>query len=217
MKDCPKLGSLFAIVERQEAEAREEETSKIGSLQILNALKAKPMPKTTSKGLMYVEAYINGKPTRALVDTGATHNFVNEEEAKRVGLQWTKGEGWLKAVNAKAQPLNGLSRGVDLRLGTWKGQVDFSVAPMDDFKVVLGMDFLRQVTAIPMPSFSTVYILEKGSPCMVPTLETPNERPNGGAKTLSAMQVAKGVKKGEPTFLAVLKVDDKMEGHVVRY
>ncbi|CAH9095580.1 unnamed protein product [Cuscuta europaea] len=211
VKDCPKLGSLSAIVEQQEAEARDEETSKMGSLQILNALKAKPMPTTTSKGLMYVEAYINGKPTRALVDTGATHNFVTEEEAKRVGLQWSRGEGWLKTVNAKAQPLNGVARGVNLRLGAWKGQVDFSVAPMDDFKVVLGMDFLRQVTAIPMPSFSTVCILEKGSPCMIPTLETPNERPSG-AKTLSAMQVAKGVKKGEPTFLAVLKVDDETEG-----
>ena len=50
----------------------------MGSLQLLNALKAKPVPKTPqSKGLMYVEA---------LVDIDATHNFVSEDEAKRLEL-----------------------------------------------------------------------------------------------------------------------------------
>ncbi|CAA0820038.1 Uncharacterized mitochondrial protein AtMg00860 [Striga hermonthica] len=78
---------------------------------------------------------------------------------------------------------------VELHLGTWQGRVNFSVAPMDDFKVVLGMDFLRQVTMLPMPSFSTVCILEKGSPCMVPTIEGDHGSPS---KQLSAMQLAKG-------------------------
>ncbi|XP_031106210.1 uncharacterized protein LOC116010851 [Ipomoea triloba] len=207
MRDCPKLGSLSAILEQHEAKMQEEEeASKMGSLQLLNALNAKTMPTTKSKGLMYVEALINGKPTKALVDTGATHNFMTEEEARRLGLHWTKGEGWLKTVNARAQPLHGTARGVELGLGTWRGLVNFSVAPMDDFKVVLGMDFLRQVAAIPMPSFSTMCILEKGSPCMIPTVEAPEKRANEAAQ-LSAMQVTKGIKKGEPTFLAVLDMD----------
>ena len=30
-----------------------------------------------------------------------------------------------------------------MRIGLWEGKVDFMVAPMDDFKVVLKMDFLR--------------------------------------------------------------------------
>ena len=34
-------------------------------MQLLNALKAKPMPKMPqSKGLMYVEAFVNGKAPR---------------------------------------------------------------------------------------------------------------------------------------------------------
>ena len=38
-------------------ENEQEDDAKVGSLQLLNALKAKPMPKTPqSKGLMYVEA-----------------------------------------------------------------------------------------------------------------------------------------------------------------
>ncbi|KAI3451352.1 hypothetical protein Pfo_008017 [Paulownia fortunei] len=132
----------------------QKETSNIRSIRLLNALNAKLLPATSSKGLMYVEAYVSGKPTKALT------------------------------VNANAQPLNGVVKNVELCLGTWKDQVDFSVAPMDDFKVVLGMDFLRKVTTIPMPSFNSVCILEK-------------ER--------LAMQITKGVKRGKPTYLATLK------------
>ncbi|KAI3459096.1 hypothetical protein Pfo_015759 [Paulownia fortunei] len=188
MSNCPKLGSLSAMVERNEAAATMDEgTSNIRSIRLLNALNAKPLPATSSNGLIHVEAYISGKPTKALVDTGATHNFITEEEANRLGLRL---------------------KNVELRLGTWKGQVDFSVAPMDDFKVVLGMDFLRKVTAIPMPSFSSVCILEKGAPCMIPTID-PIEGHSQGTKAesrqLSAMQITKGVKRGEPTYLATLK------------
>ncbi|KAL6320381.1 hypothetical protein AAG906_007078 [Vitis piasezkii] len=65
--------------------------ARVGSLQLLNALKAKLVPKTPqSKGLMYVEALVNGKATKVLVDTGITHNFVSEDEAKRLELQASK-------------------------------------------------------------------------------------------------------------------------------
>lgn len=69
-----KLGTLAAMVEGQEGR-REEESAEIGSLRLLNALKAKPSPKPTkSEGLMYVEAKWNGKPASVILDTGATHN-----------------------------------------------------------------------------------------------------------------------------------------------
>ena len=43
-------------------EKENEGNAQVGSLQLLNALKAKPIPKTPqSKGLMYVEAVVNGK------------------------------------------------------------------------------------------------------------------------------------------------------------
>lgn len=71
----------------------------VGSMQLLNALKVKSMPKASqSKGLMYVEALMNGKPTKTLVDTSATHNLVLEDKAKRLELQASKKEGWLKAI-----------------------------------------------------------------------------------------------------------------------
>ena len=165
----------------------------MGSLQLLNALKVKPMPKTPqSKGLMYVEA---------LVNTGATHNFVSEDEARRLELQASKEGEWLKAINSAAKPSHGVARGVTMHIGSWEGRVDFTVVPMDDFKMVLGMDFLQKVKVVPLPFLPSMAILEEEKSCMVTTVI------EGTLKTpiLSAMQVKKGLKRKEVTYLAALK------------
>ena len=72
---------------------------------------------------------------------------------------------------------------------------------MDDFKIVIGMDFLRQVKVVSVPFLRLMAILEEEAPCMVPTIT------EGKAKTtmLSAMQLEKGLKKNEVTYLAALK------------
>ncbi|KAK2996074.1 hypothetical protein RJ640_002657 [Escallonia rubra] len=166
-RDCPRQGKLNALVE--ENEELEEGAVHMGSLQILNALHAKAVVKvptgkgqaSTGKGLLYVEAKLNGKLAQVMVDTGATHNFVTMEESKRLGLQVVGGGGWLKSFNTNAKPLQGAARQVEMCLGSWKGLVDFSVAPMDDFKVVIGLDFLRQVNALVSPYSNAVHILEK--------------------------------------------------------
>ncbi|VVB12726.1 unnamed protein product [Arabis nemorensis] len=62
-------------MENRETETPEEPPSKIGSLQLLHALQANPVVKPMSKGLMYVEARINDKPTQVMVDTGPTHKL----------------------------------------------------------------------------------------------------------------------------------------------
>ncbi|RVW51387.1 hypothetical protein CK203_094744 [Vitis vinifera] len=59
------------------------------------------------------QALVNGKATKAIVYTGATHNFVSEDEAKRLELQASKEGGWLKAVNSVAKPSHGVVRGGD--------------------------------------------------------------------------------------------------------
>ena len=137
--NCPKRKALKTMIEEKEKEG----DAHVRSLQLLNALKVKLVPKMPqSKELMYVEALVNGKATTALVDIGVTHNFVSEDEAKRLKLQASKEGGWLNAVNSVAKPSHGVARGVAMHIGSWKGMVDFIVALMDDFKMVLGMDFL---------------------------------------------------------------------------
>ena len=150
---------------------QEGDNAHMGLMQLLNALKvnqAKEQPQ--SKGLMYMEAKVNGMTTKAMIDIGATHNFVLKEEAKRLKLQTSKEVGWLKAVNSTAKQSQGVARGVTMKIGPWEGEVDFMVAPMDDFKIVIGMDFLRQVKVVPMPFLRSIAILEEEAPCMIPTI-----------------------------------------------
>lgn len=81
------------------------------------------------------------------------------------------------------------------------GVTSLTVAPLDDFKIILGIDFLTSAKAIPMPHLGVVDIMKEGSPCMMsvergePTKE----------KALSAIQLKKGVKHRESSYLAVLK------------
>ena len=41
---------------------------------------------------------------------------------------------------------------------------------MDDFKMVLGMDFLRKVKVLPLPFLCSMAILKEEKPCMVLTI-----------------------------------------------
>ena len=90
-----------------------------------------------------------------------------------------------------------------MKIGPWEGKVDFTVAPMDDFKIVIRMDFLRQVKVVPIPFLRSMAILEEKAPCMVPTITEGKVR----TAMLSAMQLEKGLKKNEVTYLAALKED----------
>ncbi|GKC67303.1 putative retrotransposon gag domain, aspartic peptidase domain protein, partial [Tanacetum coccineum] len=150
----------------------------MGSIRILNAIKVKTeVPKVVGKGLQYMEATINGVKVCALVDSGATHNFVADDEAKRLGINATKGSGSIKAVNSLAKAIHGVAKDVWEKIGEWEGRIDLSVVPMDDFNVVLGLEFLDKRDA------------------------------KSGVKTLSAMQFKKGFNKCEPCYLAVIRLE----------
>ncbi|TYK18540.1 reverse transcriptase [Cucumis melo var. makuwa] len=68
-----------------------------------------------------------------MVDSGATHNFITEAEAKRLRLSWEKDLGRMKVVNFVALPIVELVKRTVIKLRGWKGLVDFVVVKMDDF------------------------------------------------------------------------------------
>lgn len=53
---------------------------------------------------MYVKVVLNGNSTKAMVDTGATHNFLAKREGEWLGLVLSKEHSHMKAVNSKANP-----------------------------------------------------------------------------------------------------------------
>ncbi|GFY85964.1 carbohydrate-binding protein [Actinidia rufa] len=173
---------------KDDEEEPHQEEAKVGSLRLLNAIKAKVgKTKAPRKGRMYMEAKIRSFNTSALIDTDSSHNFIEVKEAKRLGLQLKEEQGWIKAVNTEARPIYGVARDVRLYIGDWCGQVDFTVVPMNDYPIVLGMEFLDRVRAFPIPFAETMCIMGEGSACTVPLAREALLK----SKTLSAMQLSK--------------------------
>ncbi|GJT67301.1 putative retrotransposon gag domain, aspartic peptidase domain protein [Tanacetum coccineum] len=89
----------------------------VGSIRILNAIKLKTeVPKVVGKGLQYVEATINGVKVRAFVDSGTTHNFMADDEAKRLGINATKRSGTIKTVNSSAKAIHGVAKDIRAKI-----------------------------------------------------------------------------------------------------
>ena len=63
-----------------------------------------------------------------------------------------KDTGKMKVVNSTALPVVGIVKRAEIQLGGWSGFVDFVVVGMDDFDVVLGMEFLLEHQVIMMPA-----------------------------------------------------------------
>ncbi|GKD56641.1 hypothetical protein Tco_1290028, partial [Tanacetum coccineum] len=74
---------------------------------------------------------------------------------------------------------------------------------MDDFKVVIGLEFLDKIRAFPIPFTNSLCILDGRKTCMVST----EQDAKSGAKTLSAMQFKKEFNKSEPCYLAVTRLE----------
>ncbi|GFY81592.1 hypothetical protein Acr_01g0014010 [Actinidia rufa] len=100
--------------------------------------------------------------TRVLIDTGASHNFIEVNEAKRLGLQLKEEQGWIKVVNTEARLIYGVARDVRLHIGDW-------------------------VRAFPIPFAETMCIMGEGSARMVPLAREALLK----SKILSAMQLSK--------------------------
>ncbi|KAL4333573.1 hypothetical protein GQ457_07G007230 [Hibiscus cannabinus] len=185
-RQCPQRQALSSLLARYQEDNDVEgcqEGAHIGSLQLLNGIQS--TPKIETKGLLFVDVAINGKATRAMVDTGASHNFISPKEATRLGVKVTRGKGSIKAVNSAAKPIHGIAQEVKTDVGTWSGRLNFSIVPMDDYKLILGIEFLDQVKAIPMPFANAMSITEGNQACVVPMIRGTKQE----SKVLSALQL----------------------------
>lgn len=169
-------------------------------LQLLNAITTeKEVP---FKGLMYVDVVVNGKETRAMVDSGATNNFMAEREAKRLGLAVVKTDYKFKAVNSEKSVLG--SALVDLKVGEWCGECNLMVVPLDDFDMILGIEFLVKTRASVIPHLRGVMIGDEQMPCFVKTVLEGSSKNKKELDLQSGKQFKAGLKKGEQAYVAAL-------------
>ncbi|KAL0307110.1 UNVERIFIED_CONTAM: hypothetical protein Sradi_6128300 [Sesamum radiatum] len=93
------------------------------------------------KGLMFVDVKIHGKPVRAVIDTGATHNYLASIEVERLGLVLENGVGQVKAITSAAQPIGGVAKSVLIKVGSFEGKTNLSIVVMDDLSSSSGLNF----------------------------------------------------------------------------
>ncbi|KAI3412628.1 Hydrolase_4 domain-containing protein [Psidium guajava] len=202
-RDCSAKGQIASVIKAKEEEKKqaEKDETRLGSLRVLSSIKSKKAAK--SKGMMFVEMKIGDTTMNALVDTGASDLFISEEAAKKLDLKVEKRTGWLKTVNSKQVPMSGVARGVEIHIGQWTSKED-----LEDYDIVMGLGFIDRIEAMLLPFADCICVLDERNQCVVPI----QRKSGGNHKMLSAMQLSKGTRKGEETFLAVLKEVDPKGG-----
>lgn len=65
---------------------------------------------------MFVEAKVNGVYTKALVNIGASHNFVHKDETMNLVIQYTKQLDLLKVINSLSKPILDVAYGLHFKI-----------------------------------------------------------------------------------------------------
>lgn len=126
-RDSPMKQSIQAM---QQNESKGSSVQGMGTIQLLNAMKEAVQEKCSR--LLYVTAIINGRPTRVMVDSGATHNFMTPKRAKELVIKLEEDTTTLlKAVNSAATKVPKVARNVTVRVGDVPSKTSFSVVNMD--------------------------------------------------------------------------------------
>ena len=111
--DCPKRANLDALVQREEEKQPEE--TRLHSLRLLNAIKAKVDERP--RGPMFIDTTISDQTFGALLDTSASHLLISSDIVSKLGLKIPKGGGTIKAINSSPTPINGVDHKVNVSIG----------------------------------------------------------------------------------------------------
>jgi hypothetical protein len=90
------------------------------------------------EGLCFVDAMVSGVKVVSLVDISTTHSFVSERTTKSLHCKPESSTTTYKVVNSTVEPMVGVVHSAPLRVGSWFGNWDLTVAPLDDHALVLG-------------------------------------------------------------------------------
>ena len=118
---------------------------------------------------MYVETWVNRRAARnTIVNSETTQNFMAKIGVKSLNILWHQDTGKMKLINLVALLVLGVAKGTPIKLKIWIGQTNFVVVKMDDFDIVLGMDFLLKQKVIPMP-LTKCLVVTRSNPTIIQT------------------------------------------------
>ena len=132
--------------------------------------------------LMYVDVQVNGIGVKALVDTGATHTCVASSVAATLGLTIEAYDSLVTFLNGTNHWVEGIIRFCPLKMGEWVGCCDLIVMHLQDFEMIIGMDFLKQAEVSIMLYLRKLTFMEKETPCTVMAVGTHALETENGAR-----------------------------------
>ncbi|XP_039174337.1 uncharacterized protein LOC120296598 [Eucalyptus grandis] len=121
--------------------------------------------------MFFVEVEVGGRTLYALVDTGASNMFMSTEVAKALGLHVEPSGKSYKPINSGDFHGIGATPDVDVKIGGWRGRMAFEVIPLDDYDLILGMQFFKSVGAMIDMRTKCMMILDQKCPSMIPMIK----------------------------------------------
>ncbi|XP_059078144.1 uncharacterized protein LOC131876700 [Cryptomeria japonica] len=89
---------------------------------------------------------LKGKRVMSLVDTGAMHNFIDQKLVERCGLQYEEFGGFgVKVADGAVLGCTKWIPQLSIQMGDYTLIDDFYVLPLEDYDVVLGMQWLQGI------------------------------------------------------------------------
>ena len=125
-------------------------------------------------------------------------------ESKRLGLNLEEDTNKIKFVNNKAQKIHGISKHVSLQISSWKGNCNLLCVPLDDFDLILDIDFFfkAKVALLPPPWRANVFGGKHVMLCAGHTKWCQQER--SAIRDVVCHLIEKSLKQGLQTYVAAL-------------
>ena len=212
-RECPKGEKLNALVAGDESGSesdQEDHHIHASPLVLLNTLSL--VEADSCEELIFIKVKVNGRHLTALIDMGATNNFVAERLVDYLGLNLAASRYKLKAVNSGALPIKGVATST-LEMGCWKGMCPFMVVPLMDFDLILGMEFFVDAEAMIMPDRNGILVGDARSTYFVPAVvgkpdKVRKSRLLGGRPKAGKITKAEAMRVGEPDFTKAVHEED---------
>ncbi|MCI13743.1 hypothetical protein A2U01_0034863, partial [Trifolium medium] len=107
----------------------------------LHALMGHTIPQT-----LKVLGHISKSPVMVLIDSGSTHNFIQDRVAKQLGLPLKEAQSFTVLVgNGEQLPCSHMSPQTNITLDSHSFTVDLFVLPLSGADVVLGVQWLKSL------------------------------------------------------------------------
>ena len=113
---------------------------------------------------------MSGVKVVSSVDTNMTHNCVSEKTTNSLHCKSERNTTMFKVINSVVESIVGLVHSAPLRVGSWFGNWDLMVYPLDDHALIFGLESIIFSKGLPLAQVGCLVSLDEDkflSMCMI--------------------------------------------------